>query len=132
MKILLDTSAYSRFKSGDETILTLIRQASAILVPAIVLGELMAGFKTGRREAGNLRELDAFLSSPRVSVVGVDEASAPFYADTYRTLRQAGTPIPTNDLWIAALARQHGAALVSLDRHSRLVAGLLILPEAPG
>ena len=150
MKLLLDTSAYSHYFRGDERVVHLIRSAEALLLPAIVLGELFAGFALGGREKKNLSELEQFLSSPRVSVVNTSEESARLYAEIYCALRSAGQgagrecpaqpqmafakrsagkPIPTNDLWIAALAREHGAALVSFDAHFNYIAGLRVLPD---
>jgi predicted nucleic acid-binding protein len=129
VKLLLDTSAYSCFFRGDARIVQLIRNAEILLLPSIVLGELFAGFAQGDREEKNLAELEQFLSSPRVRLVCVGEESARFYADIYQELRKSGRPIPTNDLWIAALAREHGAALVSLDTHFHNIAGLRLLPK---
>jgi predicted nucleic acid-binding protein len=129
VKLLLDTSAYSHFFRGDERIVPLLKTAETILLPSIVLGELFAGFALGSREEKNLAELEQFLNSPRVRVVSAGEESAHFYAEIYCALRRAGRPLPTNDLWIAALAREHGAALVSLDAHFAYISGLRVLPK---
>ncbi|MEK6794962.1 MAG: type II toxin-antitoxin system VapC family toxin [Spirochaetota bacterium] len=129
MKIVCDTSAYSEFKRGDERIVDMIARASAIFIPSIVLGELKAGFKGGRRERTNIHELDQFLSSPRVNVAIVSEDTADFYARIYHQLKKAGSPIPANDLWIAAITFECGAMLLSTDAHFQAVPGLVILPE---
>jgi tRNA(fMet)-specific endonuclease VapC len=129
VKLLLDTSAYSAFFRGDPRIVPLVQSAREILLPSIVLGELFAGFALGNREEKNLAELEQFLSSPRVRVVYVMEESARWYSQIYQELRAAGTPVPTNDLWIAAVTREHGAALASLDAHFAHIAGLRLLPR---
>jgi len=125
MRIMVDTNAYSGFKRGDGGIVETLARADEILVPAIVLGELRAGFKGGRREGDNLRELEEFLATPRVSVHPLGEETAIFYAEIYTTLRAEGKPIPTNDLWIAAAALETGAILISRDAHFEAVPGLV-------
>ncbi len=82
-----------------------------------MLGELRAGFIAGAHRRKNEREMDLFLSSPRVSVAPVDEETSGFYAAIVHGLRVAGTPIPTNDIWIAASAMQHGLRVITTDRH---------------
>jgi predicted nucleic acid-binding protein len=117
VKIFLDTSAYSAFMRGHDKILNLIRQAERIVVNPIVLGELLAGFRLGKREAKNHGLLERFLDSPRVASLPIDDGTARRYSDIVEHLRRSGTPIPTNDLWIAASAMQHGFILVSTDTH---------------
>ncbi len=124
--ILIDTNVYSGFKSGDPWALAVLQRAERILVCPTVLGELLAGFACGSRPGQNGDELEAFLDTPRVEVVQADETTARFYAEVYRLLREMGKPIPTNDLWIAAAALQHGACLATMDRHFRPIAGLLL------
>lgn len=115
--ILLDTSAYSAFKRGHGEVVEHIRAAGGILLPAVVIGELLAGFGLGTRAARNRAELDAFCASPRVRVVDLSWATAERYATIYSHLRAAGKPVPTNDLWIAATAMEQGAAVITADRH---------------
>lgn len=81
------------------------------------LAELRAGFRGGGRSGENERTLHKFLRSPRVSVLFADDATAHLYADLFADLRRAGTPVPTNDLWIAALVVQHGFTLLTRDAH---------------
>jgi tRNA(fMet)-specific endonuclease VapC len=113
----LDTSAYSAFKRGHSDAVALLRKTPEILVPIIVLGELWSGFEFGSKREANRQELDAFLSSPRVSVVQVTLETAERYAVIYSFLRRNGRPIPTNDLWIAAMTMAHGATLLTADAH---------------
>ncbi len=121
MKILLDTSAYSAFMRGHEGVLDLVQRAKQIAVTPIVLGELLSGFRLGKHTRKNNDLLDRFLDSPRVESLPIDEGTARRYSDIVDHLRREGTPIPTNDLWIAASAMQHGLIVVSTDSHFRKV-----------
>lgn len=125
-RILLDTSAYSGILRGDLRIARAMQEADEIAINAIVLGELKAGFSRGRHRDRNERELGHFLASPRVRVFGLDEETADRYAVILNSLRSAGTPIPTNDVWIAASAMQHGFRLVTADRHFQEVRQILV------
>lgn len=120
-RIFLDTSAYSAFMRGHPQIRHRVREAERIHLNPVVLGELRAGFLKGTRPEENLAELAQFLESPRVEVVAVEEATATRYAFILDSLRRAGAPIPTNDLWIAASAMQLGSVLVTTDPHFRRV-----------
>lgn len=124
MKILLDTNAYSAFKRDDERILDIVRQCERIVFSPIVGGELLAGFRWGQRFERNRKELVAFLAHPRVRLVPVTLTTADRYGRIYRMLRAKGTPIPTNDMWVAAQALETGAELVSLDGHFSVIDGL--------
>lgn len=115
--LMLDTSGYAAFKRGHQEAIDAVRQAPSILVPSIALGELLAGFEVGGRRLEHRRELTEFQRSPRVGIVLITEDTAERYARIYAHLRTAGRPIPTNDLWIAASAMEHGAELLTTDRH---------------
>lgn len=91
-----------------------------------MIGELLAGFAVGSREEKNRGQLRQFLASVRVAIGAVDEDTAVYYAKVYRTLRTKGRPIPTNDMWIAATALQHGCALFSYDGHFQAIEGLVV------
>ena len=125
-EILLDTNAYSAFKRNSPEATEIIQHAPVIGISSIVLGELLAGFGAGKREALNRQELNTFLSSKRVKRLAVDEGTSDYYAIIYRNLRQTGQPIPTNDMWIAAIALQHGFAVFTYDSHFQYVDGLQI------
>ncbi len=124
--ILIDTNFYVAFKRNQQTAVEVLRQAEYIGMSTVVLGELLAGFRCGCREPENRRELDQFLDSPRVEVLGLDEETAEFYAEVFRALKFKGRPIPSNDLWIAASSLRHGLALSSFDEHFRHIDGLLL------
>ena len=125
-RTLLDTSAYSAFKRGHTETVDVVRRAPELLVSAVSLGELVGGFLGGGRADDNRRELDEFLRSPRVRAVPVSEATAERYAVSWLALRRAGRPVPTNDLWIAAAAMEHGAEVCTLDRDFLRIPGLLV------
>jgi predicted nucleic acid-binding protein len=124
-RLLIDTSAYSAFMRGADEAVQAIREADEIYVTAIVLGELLAGFAIGERREKNQAELARFLESPRVSLMDVDEATAERYSVIFSALRDAGTPTPTNDLWIAASAMQYGLRVLTLDAHVTKVPQIL-------
>ncbi len=116
-RFCLDTSAYSRFQRGDETVVELVDRAEWIGMPSVALGELRTGFLLGGRTAQNERELGEFLASPVVTELTVDGEVSRHYAEMVVDLRRAGTPIPTNDIWIAATAARAGALVLTADEH---------------
>jgi predicted nucleic acid-binding protein len=124
-KVMLDTNAYVAFKRGDAGAVEIVRLADRLGVPVVVLGELLAGFAGGRREAENRLQLTDFLAGSRVTVAPVGERTADYYARAFQSLRRRGRPIPTNDLWIAATAQEQGYSLFSYDEHFQAVEGLL-------
>jgi predicted nucleic acid-binding protein len=89
-----------------------------------VIGELLAGFSTGSRAAKNQKELSDFLALPQITHLVIDRRTAQRYADVYHGLQRAGTPVPTNDLWIAASALEFGFAVFTFDQHFRHILGL--------
>jgi len=114
-RLVLDTSAYSRFRNRDERVLELIAAAEIVSVPTIVLGELEAGFALGRRERENRSMLAEFLAESFVSILPVTPAVARRYGRLFADLRRAGTPIPINDVWIAATTIDCGGHLLTFD-----------------
>lgn len=122
--VLVDTNAYTAFMRGQADVVDVLAHAERICINSVVLGELLGGFAAGSREAKSRTELARFLDSPRVEVLPVSANTADSYALVYADLRRKGQPIPSNDLWIAASALEHGAALLTLDGHFAHVAGL--------
>lgn len=118
----LDTSAYGRLRKGSERIATILDRATWVGVPAITLGELRVGFLGGTRRARNEAELLDFLAAVPVEVVSVDDAIARCYAEILVDLKRAGTPIPTNDIWIAACAAYTGSTVLTSDGHFEHIA----------
>lgn len=124
--IIVDTNYYVAFKKGNEAAVLTMQRADYIAVNTIVIGELLAGFRCGDRERRNREDLEVFLDSPRVDFLLVDDTTAEFYAQVFAELKQRGRPIPTNDLWLAASAMQHGLALATYDEHFNSISGLLL------
>jgi len=117
MKIALDTNRYVDFCRGLPEARDLLQKAERIFIPLIVLAELRSGFLVGSRGPENEQILTRFLSSPRVEVLIPNEETTHHYARLFRQLRAQRTPIPTDDLWIAALVSQHQLQLYARDRH---------------
>lgn len=106
----------------------LVRQAmipaTEIVLPVVVAGELLAGFKLGSRYLANRQKLENFLAEPNVRLAQPTLATADWYGRIWTDLRRQGTPIPTNDIWIAAQTLEEGATLISRDRHFENIPGL--------
>jgi predicted nucleic acid-binding protein len=133
-RLCLDTSAYSRFKSGHAQAVELIDAAEWVGLPAVALGELWAGFLLGTKLDRNAAELQAFLAHPSVEEIPVDGDVARAYAEIVVELRRAGTPLPTNDVWIAASAARFGATVLTFDGHFqsiRRVGSIILEPYPP-
>lgn len=124
-KVMIDTNIYSLAMKGDPEVIETLRKIDRIGISSISIGELFSGFKGGGREEKNREELEIFLDSPRVVVHPVDVETADFYAAILNQLKTAGTAIPTNDIWIAASAYQHGYKLFSKDKHFDFIQGLI-------
>ncbi len=122
--LLLDTNAYTALMLGDADTLEVLAYAERLMMNSVVLGELLGGFAAGTREASNRAVLAKFLDSPRVELLTLTATTADSYALVYCSLRRKGQPIPSNDLWIAASALEHGAALLTRDAHFAHVEGL--------
>lgn len=125
MKILLDTSAYVGFKRKIEEVVDIIANAELILFSPIVLGELMFGFRNGNRFKENMVDLNNFLEHEVVEFIQIGKTTSDRYSRIALHLKRQGTPIPSNDIWIAAQAMEHGAEIVTLDRHFENIAGLV-------
>ncbi len=115
MKLLLDTNAYSDYVRGDQTITDYLNQASLIYLPVIVIGELKRGFYRGTRIKTNGDSLQKFIAKPRTRLLDVDQETAEHYGQLAAYLKKQGTPIPVNDIWIAALCVQHDLPLLTRD-----------------
>ena len=116
MKIALDANAYSDWKRGLRWMAEISR-ADEVHVSATVIGELCYGFACGNQEMVNVANLEGFLSDPVVVVSGVTDSTARHYAVLKKFLRFQGTPLPENDIWIAASCMEHGTLLLTRDRH---------------
>jgi len=126
-RLLIDTNIYSYALKGEEVVVEVLREADEIGFSVISIGELLSGFKLGGREQKNRKELEQFLDSPRVVVYPVNDGTAEFYAQILNNLRKIGKPVPTNDIWIAAVAFQNGLKLFTKDAHFQAIAGLYLV-----
>ena len=117
MRIALDTNRYRDLADGDPDVVAVLESADHVFLPFVVLAELRGGFAVGRRGRENERALQKFLAKPGIEALFASEATTHSYAELYRQLRRQGTPIPTHDLWIAALVVEHDLTLFSRDRH---------------
>ncbi len=129
IRLCLDTTGYSRLMRGQPELQQRLEAVDEILLPVTVLGELHAGFQGGRQLEANLALLADFRRQPGVVVVDVTDNIAQRYAAIVTSLKRQGTPIPTNDIWIAATALENGGRIVAYDSHFEAVPGLIV--EAP-
>ena len=125
MKILLDTSAYVGFKRKIEEVVDIIANAELILFSPIVLGELIFGFRNGNRFKENMVDLNNFLEHEVVKIILIGKTTSDRYSRIALHLKHQGTPIPSNDIWIAAQAMEHGAEIITLDQHFENITGLV-------
>lgn len=122
MGLILDTNALSAIAEGDRSAVKELTRAVQIVIPVIVLGEYHFGIAHSRYKREYGRWLDEMLSV--CSVLEIDAETAICHAELRGRLKKAGTPIPSNDTWIAALCRQHSLPILSQDRHFDLIKGL--------
>jgi tRNA(fMet)-specific endonuclease VapC len=120
--VILDTSGLSAVADGDPALEPVFRNAAEIAVPVIVLGE----YRYGVRQSRDRTRYEDWLAEwiPTYRVLAIDQETAEHYASVRHDLRRRGHPIPANDLWIAALARQHSLPLLTRDQHFDFVPGL--------
>ncbi len=125
MKIMLDTTAYVGFKRNDAETVDIITRAEQIFFSPVVLGELMFGFRNGTRFKKNMADLNTFLDHESVELVAVGKITSDRYSRIAAQLKRDGTPIPSNDIWIAAQSIEYGAELLTFNRHLERVSGLV-------
>jgi tRNA(fMet)-specific endonuclease VapC len=117
VRLALDTNRYTDLCRGEAFVVETVEQADQVWLPFIVLGELRAGFAVGTQGPRNEAILRRFLLKPGVGILYPGEQTTHHYANVYRQLRKQGTPIPTNDMWIAALVLEHSLVLCARDAH---------------
>ena len=121
MRILIDSNRFIDFCAGEMEVVDAFEQAALVVVPFLVLAEIRVGAHSIKRGDAQVRILGELLQQPGVRVVHSSDSTTHHYAALYARLRKAGTPIPTNDLWIAALAIEHSLVLYSRDAHFDLM-----------
>ena len=122
---MLDTTAYVGFKRNNVETVEIILQAEQVLFSPVVLGELMFGFRNGTRFKENMVDLNHFLEHESVRLVEVGKITSDRYSRIAAGLKRQGTPIPSNDIWIAAQTMEHGAELITFDQHFETIGGLV-------
>lgn len=128
--LALDTNTYTTLGRGDKTLAQLLAKAPTIGLPITVLGEIYYGTYNGNRQADNESILANFLANNRVEILHTDEATAKLFGEIATQLRRSGSPMQQNDIWIAALCKQHDYALVTNDKGFSNVLGLEIVNYA--
>jgi tRNA(fMet)-specific endonuclease VapC len=118
-RILLDTNAYSFLLTGDEKVLSLLAESDVVYMSIFVLGELYAGFKGGSKEQKNTQLLKRFIQKPTVEILEATEETSKVFGQVKNDLKKAGTPLPINDVWIAAHTLESGSTLITYDVHFR-------------
>ncbi len=129
-KVLLDTSGYSNLLKGDKMVQAEIEEASTVYFSVVVIGELLAAFKNGAHETKNKQLLEKFTLRSSVIIVPVTAETADIYAQAVHLLKIRGTPIPVNDVWIAAHTIETGAKLITYDGHFSKIPGIRIWDRA--
>lgn len=127
--LLLDTNGYSALMRGNEQVLDTVSRAKRLFMSVIVLGELYAGFNAGAKAKQNRRILVKFLQKSTVRILPLNGQSAEIFGDLKQKLKEAGTPVPINDLWIGAQAVENGAKIVTFDRHFLQIPGVRVWDE---
>lgn len=127
MKFALDSSAYSDFNRGDSRLKRWFDADNEILISLVVVGELRAGFAAGIRREINEQLLQRFLDAPNVRTITITNDTTNLFAEIYLSLRKAGKPIGTNDMWIAAMSLEHDAALLTTDNDFSNVPDLMLV-----
>ena len=120
--MVLDTNALRALAAHAESLLTILEKAPRLCVTLVSLGEYLYGIAQSRHQAELKNWLDAFLQ--RADSLSIGRETLPFYAEIRSQLKSDGTPIPANDCWIAAIAREHRMPVVSRDRHFDYIKGL--------
>jgi tRNA(fMet)-specific endonuclease VapC len=127
VRLLVDTNRYADLVADTFAAKDLLESASEIWLSVITVGELLAGFAKGNRYQRNVERLSELLSLQGVGVLTIDRETAEGYAKIWLALSKLGTQIPTNDIWIAAQALQHGLIVASRDQHFQQVAGVKVI-----
>ena len=125
MRVALDTNRLTDLFQGDRELADRLGECDEVWLPLMVLAEIQAGFYGGSQQHRNEILLRSFLVKPTVGILLPARDTAEHYARLFVQLKRAGTPIPDNDLWIAALVLQHDLVLITRDRHFEQVPQLL-------
>lgn len=125
MALILDTNALSAFADADPGVLEIVKGEEELAVPSVVLGEFLFGIRASRKRERYEQLLQG--DPPYFRILDVRASTASHYAEIRSELKAIGQPIPSNDLWIAALCREHGRPLLTRDKHFASVSGLAVI-----
>lgn len=125
--IALDTNAYRALYDGNKNVARLVRTATEIGIPVVVIGELLFGIFNGSRQAESQEVLRKFVSRDRVQILHITTETARLFGEIATELKKAGKPIQQNDIWIAALCKQHGYTLLTPDGGFSHIVGLDVI-----
>jgi tRNA(fMet)-specific endonuclease VapC len=125
VRVALDTNRLTDLFQGDAALAERLGLCDEVWIPLVVLAEIKAGFLGGTERHRNEILLRKLLSKTTVGVLLPDRETAEHYARLFVQLKRAGTPVPDNDLWIAALALQHDLLLITRDKHFEKIPQLL-------
>ena len=126
VRVALDTNRLTDLFQGDSELADRLGECDEVWLPLMVLAEIKAGFYGGSQQHRNELLLQSFLAKPTVGIMLPARETAEHYARLFVQLKRAGTPIPDNDLWIAALALEHDLQLITRDRHFKSIPQLLL------
>ncbi len=126
-KLALDTNAYRALDDGNYVLADAVKSAAQVGLPVTVLGELYYGIFQGSRQNENISNLNRLLALPRVEILHIDEVTAKLFGEIATELRRKGKPIQQDDMWIAALCKQHGFALATADKGFDAITGLEVV-----
>jgi tRNA(fMet)-specific endonuclease VapC len=129
MKISLDTNAYSGFMNGNPIILDYIIEAEIVYVSTVMLGELFAGFRGGRKYSANIEELKLFLLKDGIRTIDVTIETSEIFGEIKAELSKKGKMIPINDIWIAAHTIETGSKLLTYDANFKNITRLRVWDE---
>lgn len=121
---LLDTNIIVALFKGDESVRTKIAASAEVFVPAIAIGELYYGAQHSAKVVKNMKQVREFAAAS--TVLPVELTTAEHYGQIKNELKTKGRPLPENDVWIAAIARQHSLTVVTRDQHFKEINGLLL------
>ncbi|MBM3701245.1 MAG: type II toxin-antitoxin system VapC family toxin [Actinobacteria bacterium] len=126
-RLMIDTNIYIEYLRGNEQVKDILDFADIVAFGVISVGEIFTGFYLSENEKKYFSEIEEFFNSSRLLIYDVDSETAEFYAKIVSELKSSCSPIPTNDIWIAALALQHGIKLLTMDNHFKKVPGLFLI-----
>jgi len=126
-KLAFDTNAYRALDDGNQKLASYVKTTAQLALPIIVLGELYYGIFLGGKQEKNISNLNHFLALPRVEILHIDDITAKLFGEIATELRRTGRPVQQNDMWVAALCKQHGYALATADAGFKAITGLELI-----